>query len=102
MFPLPNFVDLNAATRYNWNYYVAASEPYNRRTETARIDYSPKQNWQVYVSLSNNADHQNVPYSGGTAGWVAGSLNFVMSPIRRAGKRYAADRNLQHLQPYAV
>jgi hypothetical protein len=81
MFPLPNFVDPNLATRYNWNYYVAASEPYNRRTETARIDYSPKQNWQLYLSLSNNADHQNVPYSGGTAGWVAGSLNFVMSPI---------------------
>ena len=66
MFPLPNFVDPNLATRYNWNYYVAASEPYNRRTETARIDYSPKQNWQLYFSLSNNADHQNVPYSGGT------------------------------------
>ena len=81
MFPLPNFVDPNLATRYNWNYYVAASEPYNRRTETARIDYSPKENWQLYLSLSNNADHQNVPYSGGTAGWVAGSLNFVMSPI---------------------
>ncbi len=81
MFPLPNFVDPNKATTYNWNYYVAASEPYNRRTETARIDYAPKQNWQVYLSLSNNADHQNVPYSGGTAGWVAGSANFVLSPI---------------------
>ena len=41
----------------------------------------PTQNWQLYLSLSNNADHQNVPYSGGTAGWVAGSLNFVLSPI---------------------
>ena len=81
MFPLPNFVDPNIATRYNWNYYVAASEPYNRRTETARVDYAPTQNWQLYLSLSNNADHQNVPYSGGTAGWVAGSLNFVLSPI---------------------
>jgi hypothetical protein len=81
LFPLPNFVDPNTATRYNWNYYVAASEPYNRRTETARIDYNPRQNWQLYLSLSNNADHQNVPYSGGTAGWVAGSLNFVLSPI---------------------
>jgi hypothetical protein len=81
MFPMPNFIDPNLANRYNWNYYVAASEPYNRRTETARVDYAIKQNWQVYVSLSNNADNQNVPYSGGTAGWVAGSLNFVMSPI---------------------
>ncbi len=81
LFPLPNFVDPNVATRYNWNYYVAASEPYNRRTETARVDYAPTQNWQVYLSLSNNADHQNVPYSGGSAGWVAGNANIVMSPI---------------------
>jgi Carboxypeptidase regulatory-like domain len=81
MFPLPNFVDSNLATRYNWNYYVAASEPYNRRTETARMDFSPKDNWQLFVSASNNADKQNVPYSGGTAGWVTGSLNFVLSPI---------------------
>jgi hypothetical protein len=81
MFPLPNFVDPNLATRYNWNYYVAASEPYNRRTETARVDYAPKQNWQLYLSLSNNADKQEVPYSGGSAGWVAGSANYVMSPI---------------------
>jgi hypothetical protein len=81
MFPLPNYVDPTLATRYNWNYYVADSEPYNRRTETARIDYAPRQNWQLYLSLSNNADHQNVPYSGGNSGWVAGSSNFVMSPI---------------------
>ena len=81
MFPSPNFVDPNLATRYQWNYYTAASEPYNRRTETVRVDYSPTQNWQLYLSLSNNADNQNVPYSGGTAGWVAGSLNFVLSPI---------------------
>jgi hypothetical protein len=81
MFPLPNFQDPNQTTRFNWNYYVAASEPYSRRTDTARIDYAPRQKWQLYFSASNNADHQNVPYSGGTAGWVAGSLNFVMSPL---------------------
>jgi len=84
MFPLPNFVDSNLSTRYNWNYYVAASEPYNRRTETLRLDWQPRDNWQLYISGSNNADHQNVPYSGGTAGWVAGSLNFVLSPISYA------------------
>jgi hypothetical protein len=81
MFPQANFKDLNPLTTYNWNYYVNAAEPYNRRTETVRVDYSPKQNWQLYASLSNNADHQNVPYSGGTAGWVAGSLNFLLTPI---------------------
>ena len=61
---------------------MAASEPYNRRTETVRADYLPKHNWQLYLSLSNNYDHQNVPYSGGSAGWVAGSLNFLLSPIQ--------------------
>jgi hypothetical protein len=81
MFPLPNFQDPAPNNKYNWNYYVAASEPYNRRTETIRGDYQPRQSWQLYVSLSNNYDHQNVPYSGGTAGWVAGSLNLVLSPI---------------------
>lgn len=81
MFPLPNFNDPNPATHYQWNYYSNLSEPYPRRTETARIDYSPRDNWQVYVSLSNNSDTQAVPYSGGNAGWVAGSLNFPLSPI---------------------
>ena len=63
MFPMPNFVDPNLATRYNWNYYSAASEPYNRRTETARVDWSPRANWQIFFSGSNNADHQNEPYT---------------------------------------
>jgi hypothetical protein len=81
MFPLPNFVDPSLATRYNWNYYIADSEPYNRRTESARIDYAPKNNWQLYMSLSNNGDHQNVPYNSGNAGWVTGSLNLLLSPI---------------------
>ena len=81
LFPLPNFVDPNPVNRYNWNYYVAASEPYNRRIETARIDWSPRQNWQLFFSGTNNADHQNVPYIGGNTGFVAGSLNFVLTPI---------------------
>src|SRR5215469_5754583 len=81
MFPLPNFVDPNPATRAQWNYYAQASEPYPRRTETARIDYQVNDKWQMFVSLSNNADAQNVPYSGGTAGWTAGSLNFPLVPI---------------------
>ncbi len=81
IFPSPNFVDPNILTRYNWNYYVADSEPYNRRIETARIDWSPKDNWQIFFSGTNNADHQNVPYIGGNTGFVAGSLNFVLTPI---------------------
>src|ERR1019366_3853692 len=81
LFPLPNFVDPSLANRYQWNYYVAASEPYNRRIETARIDWSPRDNWQLFFSGTNNADHQNVPYNTGNTGFTAGSLNFVMSPI---------------------
>jgi hypothetical protein len=81
MFPLPNFNDPNPATHYQWNYYSNMSEPYPRRTETARIDLQPTQKWQLYVSLSNNSDAQDVPYSAGSAGWTAGSLNFLLSPI---------------------
>jgi hypothetical protein len=81
IFPLPNFTDPNAATRYNWNYYAASSVPYPRRTETARVDWSPRDNWQLYFSGSNNADHQDVPYSGGLIAWTAGSLNFPLVTI---------------------
>jgi hypothetical protein len=81
LFPMPNFNDPNPATHYNWNYYTNISEPYPRRTETARVDYQLKPNWQVYLSLSNNADAQNVPYSAGSPGWTAGSLNFLLTPI---------------------
>ena len=81
MFPLPNFVDPNPATRAQWNYYAQVSEPYPRRTETARIDYQPTGSWQLFLSLSNNSDHQNVPYTGGVSGWVAGSLNYPLVPI---------------------
>jgi len=81
LFPLPNFQDRNPATRYQWNYYANLSEPYPRRTEVARIDYSPKDKWQLYLSLSNNGDSQEVPYNGGSSGWVAGSLNFPLTPV---------------------
>src|SRR5579884_2460538 len=83
LFPLPNFTDPNPATRFQWNYYANSSEPYPRRTDTARVDFSPKDNWQLYVSLSNNADSQDVPYtqSGVPGSFVAGSVNFPLAPI---------------------
>ncbi len=81
LFPLPNYSDPNPATHWQWNYYANFSEPYPRRTETARVDYSPRVNWQLALSLSNNADSQAVPYNAGAAGWVAGSLNFPLAPI---------------------
>ena len=79
--PMPNFTDPNPINKYQWDYYANVSEPYPRRTETARVDYSPRNNWQLYLSLSNNADSQAVPYSAGNAGWVAGSQNFPLVPI---------------------
>ena len=81
LFPMPNFVDPSLANRYNWNYYVAESGPYPRRTDTVRLDYSPKPNWQLYGTFGNNADRNTVPYNGGNGGWTAGSLNFQLTPI---------------------
>ena len=85
MFPLPNFVDPKLATRYNWNYYVAQSAPYNRRIDTGRADWSPRANWQLFLSVTNNADHQNLAYSGGPQSYPAGSLNFNLTPITYDG-----------------
>jgi hypothetical protein len=77
IFPLPNYVDPNPTRVCNYNYYSNLTGAYPRRTETARVDYSPKDNWQLYVSVSNNADSQNTPYTT----WVTGSLNFPLTPI---------------------
>ncbi|MBV9083145.1 MAG: TonB-dependent receptor [Acidobacteriaceae bacterium] len=77
MFPLPNFKDPNPAYTYNWNYFASEAGPAPRRTESARIDYSPRQNWQVYLTLGNNADRKQPPYGI----WVDGKLNFPLTPI---------------------
>ncbi len=77
LFPMPNYTDPNTVNLYQWNYFVSKAAPYPRRTETARVDFSPKQNWQIYGSVSNNADKQNTLYGV----WVDGSLNFPLTPI---------------------
>ena len=77
LFPLPNYTDPNPINRYQWNYFTSAAAAYPRRTETARVDWAPHDNWQVYTSLSNNYDHQNTLYGV----WVDGSLNFPITPI---------------------
>lgn len=74
-------MDSNPKNVYNWNYYAAGSAPYDRYTETARVDWLPKQNWQVYLSVSNVNDNQDVIYNGGLAGWVTGGMNIPLSPI---------------------
>jgi hypothetical protein len=81
LFPLPNYVDPNPTRVYQWNYYTSESGAYPRRTDILRVDYSPRANWQMSVRLSNNADQQHVPYNGCCSGWVAGSLNYLVTPI---------------------
>jgi hypothetical protein len=77
LFPAPNYVDANPTRVFQWNYFSAASGGYPRRTEVARIDYSPATNWQIYGRVSNNSDEQHTPYTT----WVNGSLNFPLTPI---------------------
>ncbi len=77
LFPLPNYRDANPINFYQYNYFTSSAAAYPRRTETLRIDYSPKQNWQLYASVSNNADKQNTLYGV----WVDGPLNFPITPI---------------------
>lgn len=77
LFPLPNFVDPNPSRVNQWNYISQRSGAYPRRTEILRVDYSPKQNLQTYVRISNNADEQHAPYGV----WVNGSVNFPLTPI---------------------
>jgi len=77
LFPLPNFTDPAPTRRSQWNYISSRSNSYPRRTETLRIDYSPRQNLQTYFRLAHNADEQR-PYYGL---WVVGSVNFPLVPI---------------------
>ncbi len=77
IFPQPNYMDPSPSRAYAYNYFSSATGAYPRRTETARVDYAPKDSWQLYVSASNNSDSQNTPYTT----WVTGSLNFPLTPI---------------------
>ena len=77
IFPMPNFVPPDAVNRYQYNYFVSEAAPYPRRTENARLDFSPRQNWQMFASVLNNSDKQDTLYGI----WVDGSLNFPITPI---------------------
>lgn len=74
IFPLPNFVDPLPSRIYQWNYISQMSAPYPRHSETARVDYSPKANLQMYVRVSNNTD-ESKPYYGAAP---TGSINFPL------------------------
>ncbi|HEY1493569.1 MAG TPA: carboxypeptidase regulatory-like domain-containing protein [Candidatus Solibacter sp.] len=77
MFPLPNYTDPNPTRVNQWNYFTSVAGAYPSRTESLRLDYQPKNNWQMYVRLNNTADEQHAPYGL----WVNGSVNFDMTPI---------------------
>ena len=105
MFPLPNFV--RPRLRATGTTGITTWRRPSRTTAAPnplRADYQPKPQVAVYVSLSSNYDHQNVPYSGGTAGWVAGSLNFRAEPDYLWGSRggWVRSMPLTPSQPDAV
>jgi len=77
IFPLPNYQDPNPSRARNYNYYSSLPGPKPSRTETLRVDYSPRDNWQLFVSLQNSVDRQNKPYTT----WVTGSVNVPLTPI---------------------
>jgi hypothetical protein len=81
MMPLPNYVDPQNSRHYQWNYYTSEAGAYPRRTESARVDYSPRPNWQIFGRGSLNSDQQHVPYNGCCDAWVTGSLNYDVTPI---------------------
>lgn len=77
LFPMPNFVDPAPSRLYQWNYISQMSGAYPRRTEIIRLDYSPRQNLQMYFRGSNNADEQHPTYNN----WTTGSVNYPLTPI---------------------
>lgn len=98
-FPTPNFVDPLASRRAQWNYIASKSGPYPRRTEIARVDYSPRQNIQFYVRLSHTSDERLPPYGLG----VNGSVNYPLTDIVfRYPGRGAAIHNTIAVSPTVV
>jgi hypothetical protein len=87
LFPLPNYVDPDPSRRYQWNYAAQASEPYPRHTEIIRTDYSPKQNFMMYLRLADNADSLTQPYNKSGTTWV-NPTNFPFAPVdfKRSGR----------------
>jgi hypothetical protein len=73
LFPLPNFVDPSPARRYQWNYLSAFSFPNPRHSENVRLDYSPRQNVQVFGRYTQYWNYDSCYYGGLGA---SGSTNF--------------------------
>jgi hypothetical protein len=65
LFPLPNFTDPAPSRVNQWNYIYNPSYAYPRRSQTFRIDYSPRANLQMYARFNHNSDTQQSPYLAG-------------------------------------
>lgn len=85
LFPLPNFVDPAPSRRHQWNYISSNTGSYPRHAETARVDYQPRPNVQLYVRISNSLDDEH-PSVGGP--FATGKMNFPLTSVgyRRPGK----------------
>jgi hypothetical protein len=75
LFPMPNYVDPEPSRRYQWNYLSNRSYSNPRRSDLVRLDYSPRQNIQIYGRYSRYWD-ESVAYYGP---WVVGSVNFPLT-----------------------
>jgi hypothetical protein len=82
LFPEPNFVDPAPSRVYQWNYIYNPSYAYPRRSETFRVDYSPRANLQMYARFNKNSDTQESPYLAG--------LGFERSKFRTESPSWSA------------
>jgi hypothetical protein len=88
IFPAPNFVDSDPTRVNQWNYQSSASGGSPRRTDTVRIDYSPRQNLQFFGRFINSFDRQIGPYGiSNTTG------NFPMTDFQYQRPGYGATVN---------
>jgi len=66
LLPLPNYIDPNPLNRYQWNYFVDASASRPIHSTTARVDYSPRPNTQLYARYSKYTEDEAAPYGSGS------------------------------------
>jgi hypothetical protein len=78
-YPLPNYVDPQPQNKYQYNYRSLFAGGWPRRQELGRIDANFWSNVQVYYRVMDDYDVRNIPW--GAAGWPAGSVNYLLTPI---------------------
>ena len=66
LLPLPNYTDPYPSNLYQWNYFVDASAARPIHSTTARADYSPHPNTQIYARYSKYTEDEAAPYGSGS------------------------------------